>query len=66
MQHNAMQDYECPRCSDTMKPTVDARQPHIAFETCNACQGSFLDAGELRDLAHLNVGEFIRSLLPRK
>jgi Zn-finger nucleic acid-binding protein len=66
MQHNAIQDYECPRCSDTMKPTVDARQPHISFETCNACHGSFLDAGELRDLAHLNVGEFIRSLLPRK
>ena len=66
MQHNALQDYECPRCSATMQPVVDERQPHIAFETCTACQGSFLDAGELRDLAHLKVGEFIRSLLPRK
>ncbi|MBT4520215.1 MAG: MFS transporter [Halieaceae bacterium] len=66
MHHNTVQDYECPRCSATMKPTADARQPHITFETCSTCLGSFLDAGELRDLAHVNIGEFIKSLLPRR
>ncbi len=65
-QHNAMQDYQCPRCNGHMSSVVDARQPHISFETCDECHGSFLDAGELRDLANLTLGEFFRSLLPRK
>jgi MFS transporter, PAT family, beta-lactamase induction signal transducer AmpG len=64
-QHNAMQDYDCPRCSGTMARAVDAREPHISFETCTDCQGSFLDAGELRDLANGSLGEFFKSLLPR-
>lgn len=63
---NAIQDYDCPRCSERMVRTTDARQPHISFETCSACQGSFLDAGELRDLANLSFREFFISLLPRK
>jgi Zn-finger nucleic acid-binding protein len=62
--HNALQDYDCPRCGGVMTRTTDARQPHIAFESCRDCGGSFLDAGELKDLAHLSVGEFLRSLLP--
>lgn len=65
-QHNVMRDYQCPRCNGHMSSVVDARQPHIAFETCDDCHGSFLDAGELRDLANLSVGEFFKSLLPRK
>jgi Zn-finger nucleic acid-binding protein len=63
---NAIQDYDCPRCSEVMVHTTDARQPHISFETCSGCQGSFLDAGELRDLANLSFREFFISLLPRK
>jgi PAT family beta-lactamase induction signal transducer AmpG len=63
---DSIRDYDCPRCGEVMEHTADARQPHIAFETCSACKGSFLDAGELRDLANLSVGEFMRSLLPRK
>jgi PAT family beta-lactamase induction signal transducer AmpG len=63
---DAIQDYDCPRCGEVMTSTADARQPHISFETCSACQGSFLDAGELRDLAHLSIGEFFKSLIPRK
>ncbi len=62
MQHNALQDYQCPRCNGHMSNVVDERQPHIAFETCDDCQGSFLDAGELRDLANFTLGEFFRSL----
>jgi Zn-finger nucleic acid-binding protein len=65
-QHNALEDYDCPRCGGNMQRTVDARQPHITFEICRDCQGAFLDAGEFRDLTHLGVGEFFRSLLPGK
>jgi len=49
-----------------MSSVVDKRQPHISFETCDQCQGSFLDAGELRDLANLTLGEFFRSIVPKR
>jgi Zn-finger nucleic acid-binding protein len=63
---NSQQDYDCPRCAGPMEQTADARQPHIHFETCRDCGGSFLDAGELTDLAELTPGEVLRSLLPGK
>jgi PAT family beta-lactamase induction signal transducer AmpG len=63
---DSLHEYECPRCGGEMAHTHDARQAHIGFEICSDCEGAFLDAGELRDLAHLSVGEFFRSLLPRK
>ena len=59
---NAMDDYQCPRCSGAMVRVVDARQRHIWFETCSSCSGSFLDAGELRDLSTLNIADFFRDL----
>ncbi len=63
---DGVQYYDCPRCAGAMMSVSDARQPHIHFETCRDCGGSFLDAGELRDLAHLSFGEFFKSLLPGK
>ncbi|MGI9233984.1 MAG: MFS transporter [Woeseiaceae bacterium] len=59
---NAMDDYQCPRCSGAMVRVVDARQRHIWFETCSSCNGSFLDAGELRDLSTVNIADFFRDL----
>lgn len=63
---NAERHYECPRCYGEMESVSDKRQPHIHFESCTTCHGSFLDAGEFRDLAKLTVGEFFRSIVPRK
>ena len=63
--HDSTRDYQCPRCHGHMSSVVDSRQPHIAFETCDDCSGSFLDAGEFRDLAKLTPGEFFRSILRR-
>lgn len=59
---NKMDDYQCPRCSGTMVGIVDPRQRHIWFETCSSCKGSFLDAGELRDLSTVNIADFFRDL----
>ena len=62
-QKNALDRYQCPRCSGGMIRVVDARQPHIWFETCSSCQGSFLDAGELRDLATVSVSDFFKDVV---
>jgi Zn-finger nucleic acid-binding protein len=58
--------YDCPRCSGAMTKVVDERQPHIGFETCNECQGSFLDAGELVDLANVTLSDFFKKLAAKR
>jgi Zn-finger nucleic acid-binding protein len=62
-QSNAIDNYRCPRCSGSMIKVVDPGQPHIWYETCSSCQGSFLDAGELRDLANVTIADFFKDLV---
>ena len=62
-QSNAIDDYPCPRCSGAMVRVVDPQQTHIWYETCSACSGSFLDAGELLDLSKLTVADFFKGLV---
>ncbi|RLA33996.1 MAG: hypothetical protein DRR11_04150 [Gammaproteobacteria bacterium] len=59
---NATDRYDCPRCSGAMLRVVDPRQRHIWFETCSSCNGSFLDAGELRDLSRVTIVDFFRDI----
>jgi len=61
-QKNAMDHYQCPRCSGAMVRVVDPQQRHIWYETCGSCSGSFLDAGELLDLSKVTIGDFFRDL----
>lgn len=56
----------CPRCSDPMIRIVDAAQPHIWFERCTTCGGSFLDAGELHDLKHRDITDLFKDMAIRR
>jgi PAT family beta-lactamase induction signal transducer AmpG len=60
--HNTNDQYPCPRCSGAMVRVVDSKQTHIWYETCSSCSGSFLDAGELRDLATVSISDFFKGL----
>jgi PAT family beta-lactamase induction signal transducer AmpG len=62
-QSNAIDRYQCPRCSGDMLRVVDPRQTHIWYETCGSCNGSFLDAGELRDLSAVTITDFFKDLV---
>jgi Zn-finger nucleic acid-binding protein len=62
-QYDAMRDIECPRCAVKMLTLADATQPHIGFESCPECGGSFFDAGELRDLSELTIAERLKTLI---
>jgi len=53
----------CPRCSSPMIRMVDPDQPHIWFEHCTVCGGSFFDAGEFRDLHRHSILDFFKDLL---
>jgi PAT family beta-lactamase induction signal transducer AmpG len=57
---NAIKDYRCPRCAGAMQRMADPKQPHIVYEQCESCSGSYFDAGELTDLATLNLADFFK------
>jgi len=59
-QSNALDSYQCPRCSGAMVKVVDPKQTHIWYETCSSCSGSYLDAGELRDLSTMAISDFFK------
>ena len=61
-QSNAMDSYQCPRCSGAMVKAVDPEQTHIWYETCGSCNGSYLDAGELRDLSSLTISDIFKRI----
>ena len=62
-QQNEIEHYRCPRCAGPMNRLVDPEQPHIWFEQCGSCRGSFFDAGELTDLATVSVADFFKRLV---
>ncbi len=45
-----------------MVRVVDPVQRHIWYETCGGCNGSYLDAGELKDLSTRSIADFFRDL----
>jgi PAT family beta-lactamase induction signal transducer AmpG len=57
---NKIENYRCPRCASPMHRLVDPEQPHIWFEQCGSCRGSFFDAGEMTDLVTVSVSDFFK------
>lgn len=57
----------CPRDGSRMLRMVDATQPHIWLESCPLCHGTYLDAGEFRDLKEHTLMEWVtRRRRPRR
>ena len=63
---NKVDCINCPRCGSRMIRMVDLDQPHIWFEHCTVCGGSFFDAGEFKDLAHHTIFDFFRDLTAKE
>jgi len=57
MMMDRIRDINCPRCTKQMQTVSDREDPQLKFEVCTDCHGYFLDAGELRDMAHVTAGE---------
>ena len=54
---------KCPKCEVPMLRMVDIEHPHIWYETCDVCGGSFLDAGEFKEMKRHNLVEKIKDLM---
>lgn len=52
----------CPRDGEAMLHVHDVKQHHVGYETCPACGGVFLDAGELKNLSEFSLGEWLRRM----
>src|SRR5262245_55188438 len=59
---NKVDRINCPRCGSLMIRMVDLNQPHIWFEQCTVCGGSFFDAGEFADWTHYTILDVFRDL----
>src|SRR6185503_16807013 len=57
---NQVDDILCPRCGSLMIRMVHLEQPHIWFEHCTVCSGSFFDADEFKYLTHHTVVDFFK------
>jgi len=54
---------KCPRCGGSLKET---RHGHVTLDVCTDCKGTWLDAGELEMIEHVeesHVGTFLHDLL---
>ncbi len=56
---------DCPKCHTGMISIHVPDQPHIVYEQCTICYGTFMDAGEFTDFAHLTIADFFRDLLDK-
>lgn len=58
---NKIDHISCPVCpNNQLLRMVDAKQPHIWFESCPTCHGRFYDAGEFKDFAHVELSDFFK------
>ena len=62
-EQNKIENYRCPRCAGPMNRLVDPEQPHIWFEQCGSCRGSFFDAGEMTDLVTASISDFFKRFI---
>ena len=61
--YNKIDHIDCPECHTQMIRMVDAKQPHIWYESCTVCYGLFFDAGEFTDYKEETIMDFFRDLM---
>ena len=60
--YNKVDRIDCPVCHTQMLRMVNARQPHIWFESCSVCHGVFFDAGEFTDFKSETILDFFKDI----
>jgi Zn-finger nucleic acid-binding protein len=47
--------YACPRCGGDLDPVSPEDDPHLVIDRCPACEGFWLDPGELEALREISL-----------
>jgi len=65
-QLNDNADISCPICKAKMLRMVDAQQPHIWYEACPICYGTFFDAGEFIDFKKHTLLDLLKDMFTKE
>ena len=60
---NQTGNIKCPKCAVAMLRMVVDDQPHIWYESCPVCYGTWFDAGEFTDYKQETFMDKIRDVL---
>jgi Zn-finger nucleic acid-binding protein len=56
----------CPKEATPMVRMVVTSQPHIHYESCSVCHGTYFDAGEFKDFAARTFVDAIKAVFSRE
>jgi len=65
-EYNTVDQIKCPKCNTKMIRMVDRKQPHIWYESCGVCYGTFFDAGEFKNFKHHTILDFFKSFTAKE
>lgn len=63
---NKTGNIKCPKCSVDMLRMVVNEQPHIWYESCPVCYGTYFDAGEFTDFKTETFMDRVRDVFSRE
>ena len=59
-------DISCPKCKAKLLRMVDAQQPHIWYEACPICYGTYFDAGEFIDFKKHTILDLLKDMFTKE
>jgi Zn-finger nucleic acid-binding protein len=65
-EENKIGNIKCPYDSASMLRMVVNDQPHIWYEACPVCHGTYFDAGEFKDFKAETFMDVVRSVLHKE
>jgi len=63
---NKIENINCPVCSTKMIKMVVNNQPHIWYESCPTCFGTYFDAGEFTDFTKQTLIDIVKDILAKE
>jgi uncharacterized protein len=63
---NGMGKIKCPKDSALMLRMVVSNQPHIWYEACPVCYGTYFDAGEFKDFRAETFVDAVRAIFSKE
>jgi hypothetical protein len=65
-ENNVQGKIKCPKDSSLMLRMVVNNQPHIWYESCPVCYGTYFDAGEFKDFSSESFADTVRAIFSKE
>lgn len=57
-----IKDIDCPNCEKKMGKMADKKLPHVWYEFCRSCSGTFFDSVEFKDVKEEALLDHLKTL----